>query len=408
MKNLFKSIGVPVLISVFLFIYAAAPLCAQEDTTIYGYFSTRYEKVFNEPSISGAKTVKSDSPGEIGFPFVNIMIRSQIDENINTFVNINAADAEGLDIRNIWGEHTFSEQLTLRVGKMYRRFGLYNEILDAVPTYIGIEPPELFDQDHLIISRTTNIMLYGALQTGVNTFNYSISTDDGEGGRDRDTFPLGVDFNYRFNNDSSVVGLSGYSSGGATGSDVDLGDGSPRSGVLPWMQEDEFVVYGAYFETNPGDLVLQGAYWRADHDAIRDPASVVTVINDAGVNAAQMKRFLINPAGGVTNSNVRQDGDYNVDTYYFRAGYSIGEFMPYLQLDWYENPETIADKGYGGDSEAGVADDGKFRKDTIGVVYRPSPKVAIKLDGSQHVFKFNGKTESYPEVRLDFSYIFGL
>jgi hypothetical protein len=40
---------------------------------------------------------------------------------------------------------TGGARLNLRPGKIYRQFGLCDEILDAVPAYYGIEPPELFD-----------------------------------------------------------------------------------------------------------------------------------------------------------------------------------------------------------------------------------------------------------------------
>ena len=41
----------------------------------------------------------------------------------------------------------FSDHFKLRTGKIYRPFGQFNELLDAVPTYLGMEPPELFDKD---------------------------------------------------------------------------------------------------------------------------------------------------------------------------------------------------------------------------------------------------------------------
>ena len=76
-------------------------------------------------------------------------------------------DDEPLSVRNAWVEvPIYRDRVLLRVGKTYRRFGLYNEILDAVPTFIGIEPPELFDKDHLIVTRTTNVMLHGTLNLG--------------------------------------------------------------------------------------------------------------------------------------------------------------------------------------------------------------------------------------------------
>jgi hypothetical protein len=42
----------------------------------------------------------------------------------------------------------------------------------------------------------------------------------------------------------------------------------------------------------------------------------------------------------------------------------------------------------------------------LGVVFRPLPNVAIKLDGSYHIQEYNGKKVSYPELRLDFSFAF--
>ena len=64
-------------------------------------------------------------------------------------------------------------------------------------------------------------------------------------------------------------------------------------------------------------------------------------------------------------------------------------------------------KNYGGDNEAGLSDDGAFSKSTIGVIYRPVPQVAFKLDSSTHFQKFNSKDESYSEIRFDAYYIFG-
>jgi outer membrane receptor protein involved in Fe transport len=102
--------------------------------------------------------------------------------------------------------------------------------------------------------------------------------------------------------------------------------------------------------------------------------------------------------------------DYTVRTFYVRAGYtiptSVGSFPPYVFVDWMDHPEVIASKGYGGDNESGVADNGKFWKPSVGVVYKPHESVAIKLDSSAQIQKFNGKTEYYPEVRLDISFAF--
>ncbi len=55
-----------------------------------------------------------------------------------------------------------------------------------------------------------------------------------------------------------------------------------------------------------------------------------------------------------------------------------------------------------------MADDGVFNKGTLGVMFRPIPRVAAKLDGRVHYYKFMGQDVSYPELRFDVSYTFGL
>jgi hypothetical protein len=389
------------------------PVFANEKVDIYGYFAWRTEKVWDELSIDqNGNTVTSNAPREISIPSFNIMLQSQVADKAKVFVNLNGADGEEVSVRNIWGEYKFSDLVNIRVGKTYRKFGLYNEILDAVPTYIGIEPPELFDQDHLILSRETLAMLHGTRPIGDGDLSYSVSVDNGEGGpTSEDNIPVGVDLRYEWNLGSYMLGMSGYSSNGDTTSDVALGEGSPRSGVLPWMSADSFNVIGAYGQFDVNMLTLQFAYWNASHDATRDPDSIVRVVNEAGVNVNQRSRFLIDPSGPVTASNVNLNGDYDITTWYVRAGYSffndMGEFVPYAQWDFYDNPETIQNKTFGGDNEAGLADDGKFSKATVGLIYRPIPQIAVKLDFSSHFQEFNGKDESYPEIRFDVSYIFG-
>ncbi|MGH7601080.1 MAG: hypothetical protein ACREOI_32380, partial [bacterium] len=113
----------------------------------------------------------------------------------------------------------------------------------------------------------------------------------------------------------------------------------------------------------------------------------------------------------IAEANVRRKGDYEVKTWYLRAGYAaetgIGEIGPYVQWDYYSNPETISSKSFGGDDEAGATDTGKFNKATVGLVFRPKPEVAVKIDYSSHIQKFKAGDQSFPEVRLDVSYIFG-
>ena len=385
---------------------------AQDALQVYGYFSTRLEKSFSVPTADGNKVVKETQPKEFAQPFFNVMMQHQFDPRFKAFVNLNGAGAGTIDVRNLWGEWTPSNAFNVRVGKVYRKFGLYNEVLDAVPTYYGIEPPEAFDGDHLLISRTTTAMVYGFVRAGKGKLNYSLSTDNGEGRNVEGTLPIGGDVNYNFGRGSYTLGVSGYTSGGATNSDRAVGTGSPKSGVLPWMARDSFTVINMYAEAKVSALTLQAEWAQSNHKSQRDAAAVVQVVNGAGINATQRARFLLNPAGAVNAANVRTSGDHQIQTWYVRAGYSKetskGEFGPYVQWDWYRNPETIAAKKFGGDDEAGASDDGQFSKATAGLIYRPVPQVAFKVDGSLHRYRFMGRNVSYPELRLDLSYAFGL
>jgi len=389
----------------------AAPAAAQQSLSVYGYMASRYEKVWSEPGFAAGGIVKETAPGEFSYPSFNLMLQQEVGPRFKAYVNLGSADAGEVDVRNMWGEVTLSRLFSIRFGKSYRKFGLYNEILDAVPTYYGIEPPEMFDKDHLLLSRTTTLMVHGTADVGPGTLAYGLSNDNGEGDVFADATPVGFDANYTLGYGKYKFGVSGYTSGGPANSDTGVGDGSPSSGVLPWMAEDDFSVFAAYTQAELGAVTLQFEYAQGNHSATRDAAAVVAVLSGTSVNDAQRARFLINPSASVAESNVRTAADFTVKTWYFRAGWSIetshGEVAPYVQWDWYSNPETIAKKTYGGDNEAGVADDGVFNKATLGVVYRPTPAVAIKLDGSSHYYLFHTSDVSYPEIRLDVSYTFG-
>jgi len=134
----------------------------------------------------------------------------------------------------------------------------------------------------------------------------------------------------------------------------------------------------------------------------------VALLADGGLNERQLQRFFRegDPASGARTATVR----YAVQTAYFRGGYQLpvgklGSVTPYVQADWYDNPEIVESKDLGGDAEAGQSDDGAFLKYTVGTVLRPVPEIALKLDGSAHQFQYNGTTVLYPEVRVSFSYL---
>ena len=302
----------------------------------------------------------------------------------------------------------------VKLGRIYRVFGLYNEKLDQIPTFIGIEPPELFDQDHLFLPRTTTFMIHGNIKTSFGNLFYSLDTGNSEAGAS-DAIPLGADL--RLKTKSLIIGTSCFLSSitdKKTNSSVDFHSGPPKGGVLPWMDSDYYYVLGAFLETQIGKFLIQSEFWNANHDAVRNAENVLTLVKEAGINNFQRENFLGNNASKrndqLTVDDVVTNVDYTVRTFYFRVGYNIktkhGEFIPYLIFDWMSHPEAIKNKQYGGDNEAGMADDGKFIKPSIGVVYRPIKAVAIKLDVSSHIQKFNGKTEQYPELRMDISFAF--
>jgi hypothetical protein len=390
----------------------ATPAAAQTTPEVFGYFSSRVEKSWNVPSLVGGDIQTDSPPREFAHPFFAVMLRHEPSEKVQVFVNLNGSSSGDVSVRNAWGEYTFSRAFSVRIGRIYRKFGLYNEILDAVPSYYGIEPPETFDSDHLIISRTTTLMALGSVGTERGRLEWSVASDNGEGAAATGAVPVQGDVRMRLAGGKLTVGASGYTSGGEMNSDVAVGAGSPKSGVLPWVASDSFRIWNAFGQATPGRFTLQAEVARASHTTIRDPESVQTVVTQAGINDAQRARFLLDPAAPALLSNVRLSGDYTVTTWYGRAGYAIDTRFamvgPYVQWDYYSNPETIAAKRYGGDDEAGQSDDGIFSKFTSGVVIRPTPGIAAKLDGSVHRYTLDGRRVNYAELRFDVSFMFGL
>ncbi len=385
---------------------------------LYGYINANFQKTFDTPSVGpDGETVKASDPAE-WTPVKNFHLYGQgnLSKNISYLFNI-AYDNERLDVRNAWGNFLIREAFQIRVGKMYRKFGLYNERLDQIPTFIGIEAPEMLDSDHLFLTRTTNAMIHGTFLNPKREISYALMTDNGEGGPSKKLFPVGWDLRLKSYLHGLIIGTSGYSSsvsGTRARSATSLGEGSPDGGVLPWMEGDRFTVAGVFIEKQLGKFLVQSEYYSARHNAIRDAANTLSVVREAGINDVQRSRFLGANAektnDELVEGDVVRDAKYTVQTWYLRVGYNvktgIGQMVPYLFVDWMSHPENIRNRTFGGDDEAGLADDGKFLKPSIGVVYRPIPAVAIKLDGSYHSQLFNGEKVIYPELRLDFSFAF--
>jgi hypothetical protein len=388
------------------------------DFYLYGYINSNLQKTFSYPGIAADGTTRTANDPLEWSPVRNFHVygKGNFTRKISYLFNL-AGNEDLFEVRNAWGNFAFRDALQLRVGKMYRRFGLYNERLDQIPTFIGIEAPEMLDTDHLFLTRTTSFMVHGQFQNVKRIISYAVMSDNGEGGPRNAMIPVGWDLRYKSFTNSFIVGASGYTSSidqTYSTSTVSLGEGSPKGGVLPWMTGDRFNVAGIFIEKKIGNILIQSEYYNASHQAMRDPESVLMIIQNANLNKAQRERFLMTnaeqPNEMITTDDVRRNVRYNVQTWYVRLGYNVqtsaGQFIPYLFLDWMSHPEAIQSKTFGGDDEAGLADDGIFWKPSAGLVYKPIANVAIKLDGSYHVQQYNGKTVSYPELRLDFSFAF--
>jgi hypothetical protein len=398
----------------------AAEQEAEADATpfrakLYGFIDSYWEKSGRTPESIGADgaTDYEKNPYEFDVLNLHVMVQGALYEKYRFFVNL-AAPSVGsptedgpVQVRNAWVEAPlWGRYLNVRAGKTYRRFGLYNEILDAVPTFIGIEPPEIFDRDHLMLTRTTNLMLHGSADAGPAVFNYSLTTGTDE--RVSGAFPVGGDLNFEFPF-GLKLGSSFYFSGGGAESGKKVGEGSPTGGVVDWMAKDTYRVLGGYAQLRKDGWILQAEYWRAHHDARRDPAQVALLLADGSLFASQVQRFTVDGDPGM----IRTKAKYDIDAFYFRGGYEfalgrLSSLTPYLQYDYYSNPEAVKSKSLGGDNEAGAAQDGKFHKYTAGAVYRPVPPVALKVDSSVHSYNFNDEHVFYPEVRASFSYLWEL
>jgi hypothetical protein len=394
------------------------------DTRVYGYLNSFLEQIapftLERPLAydrASDRLIKKLDP--MGFNVdAFLMIQGTIGNRYRYFMNIATIGAgdpiEGreLELRNGWVEASlYGQALAVRAGRMYRRFGLYNEILDATPTFIGIKEPEILDDDHLMITRTTNLMLLGAYVKNAHKLEYALTT--GEDERESNQVPLGVDLNYSYEH-RLKIGVSYYDTMGKAKPGVAVGEGSPKGGVADWMAEDRYRVIDVYAQLAQGPWIAQLEYAAARHHGRRDPAALLPLADPAAdLSPAQYRRFFTDPYDDTppTAADVIRDTTYTAQTAYFRVGYELrdGMFTPYVQGDYYKNPETVPLDAYGGDNEAGFDDRGRFFKGALGFMFRPLPAIALKLEYGSHFFvKWGGTSYVDPELRASFSYFWEL
>ena len=394
------------------------------DTRLYGYLNAFLEEIAPLTSKrplaydrAASQVLKEQDPIDFNVDAF-VMIQGTIGNRYRYFLNVAALGAgdpiesTGIEIRNAWVEASlYGQTLAVRAGRMYRRFGLYNEILDATPTFIGIKEPEILDDDHLMITRTTNLMLLGAHVKDSHKLEYSITTGRDE--RESNQIPLGADVNYNYEH-TLKIGVSYYDSMGKAKPGVAVGEGSPKGGVANWMAEDRYRVFDAYAQVMKGPLIAQLEYCIARHRATRDPAATLRLADPgANLSPAQYRRFFTDPFDDTapTELDVRRDATYTAQTAYFRLGYELrgGTFTPYLQVDYYKNPEIVPLEEFGGDNEAGFDDRGRFLKGSLGFMYRPIPPIALKLEYGSHVLmKWGGTSYVDPDLKASFAYFWEL
>ena len=221
--------------------------------------------------------------------------------------------AEALEIRNAYGNFLIKDFFQIRIGKMYRNFGLYNSKLDQIPTFIGIEPPELFDTDHLFLTRTTSFALHGEIPIGKNQISYFLSTENGEGGPRKSVLPLGWDLRFKSNDNNLIFGTSGYLSGGYVSPITNDLNPISEGGVLSWMQNDRFYVFGLFVEKKIGNVLLQSEVYLSPHDALRDATKTLDIVKNATISENQRDRFL---GENKDKTNETIDGVRHCDKYF--------------------------------------------------------------------------------------------
>jgi hypothetical protein len=394
------------------------------ETRIYGFinaianqiapFSREYDYSYDRSTGEVSKELEGTGFNVNAF----VMLQGTIANRYRYYLNIAALGAgdpterPALELRNAWVEASiYGQVLAVRAGRLYRRFGLYNEITDATPTFVGIEEPEIFDDDHPMITRTTNLMLHGTYVTGLHKLEYAVTT--GEDERESNQVPLGADISYS-HEETLKLGVSYYDTMGKAKPGLAVGEGSPEGAVLNWMSEDRFRVIDVYGQLSKGPWIVQLEYCLARHRARRDPASTLALADpSASLSPAQYRRYFTDAFDDTppTEAEVIRDATYTAQTAYLRLGYELrdGMYTPYLQADYYKNPESVPVEDFGGDSEAGFSDQGRFFKGAIGFMYRPLTAVALKLEyGAHFLMKWANTTYSDPELRISFSYYWEL
>jgi hypothetical protein len=375
---------------------------------LYGFIEERFNATTSEPNgnvKANGDVARAEPVLDLALPAFHIMAQGTLYSRFHFYFNLTAPDSDApghdvsLALRNAWLETSlFGDYLSLRAGKLYRRFGLYNEILDTSPSFIGVETPASITGNRPMLTRTTNVMLHGRAGFDASTISYAITVGKDEVSASDKVFSPGFDLNLDW--DSTIlVGTSFYTTGGTVLPGLAPGDGSPSGGVAPWMARDRYRVYGGYARLTFGAFLLQGEGWVSPHEATRDPDRTLLMVQNADdLSPANRARFGVD-ASSTNPARVRTSAQYTYTTLELRAAYTFEfgsgedpvELTPYLNFQYIRDPESIVDADYGGDGQAGQSPRGIMMHNRVGLIIKPVPVVAIKTEVTVAVFDYGDR-----------------
>jgi hypothetical protein len=389
-------------------------------TNAYGFIDAQFLELAFSAGLAGQEALIEREVREEKERYtlnLNLMLQGLIGQRFHWFLNFGGIDADDVDkddlplaIRNAWVEYPlYRDYLVLRLGKTYRRFGLYNEILDAAPTFPGVEAPEFLVEGQQLLTRTTNVMLHGTWVRGDDRLQYTLHTGNDEIATTE--VPIGGDVRYALG-DMLLFGSSFYWSGGAARPTRNVGNGPPLGGVINWMADDKFYVVGGYAQLTRNNLLVQVEYWRAHHDAERNPAAMLLVGAGAERLSPRLRQRFFNGVDDPMLTDVNINTAYEVQTAWSRIAYELdlggaGAITPYVHLDWYSHPEAVDGSALGG-NEAGLSDDGVLYKTVVGGVYRAIPQLAVKAELNPHIVLIDGSRGVFSPFQISISYYWRL
>jgi hypothetical protein len=91
------------VVGVMLISALAEPAAAQTTPEVFGYLSTRIEKSWEVPSLTGDSISTESPPKEFSYPFFAVMLRHEPANRVQVFLNLNGSTSGGVTVRNAWG-----------------------------------------------------------------------------------------------------------------------------------------------------------------------------------------------------------------------------------------------------------------------------------------------------------------